>query len=99
MRGLEYGIILGIIIVVAIIVIIFIIVINPAIIFGKSTQSGIDFREACLFWSLNGYKDTSFTYEGNEVDMSGFCAEQLGLLIMSNEADWENCRDLCRARS
>jgi len=97
MKGMEFKMILGLIILIAVILLIVLIVINPALIFGETTETQIEFREACIFWSLNAYKGTSYEYEENIVEMGPHCANALHVLVVTTAEDWERCRDICRA--
>jgi len=101
MKGLELTVILGIIVVVAIILLVFILVILPAFGMGERNRGELDFRNDCLFWSLNGYKGMEYKdSEGIPHPMNGICAKNIGASLMSSSeygADWERCRNLCRA--
>ncbi|MEM3609836.1 MAG: hypothetical protein QW076_02935 [Candidatus Anstonellales archaeon] len=96
MHGLHYAVIFGIIIIVIVIILIIIFAVNPSILFGKITQTQLSFRDCCVFWSLNNYKDTgTIIYRDKSCDMNQLCQNALGIIGMS-ASDWEKCRNLCR---
>jgi len=101
MKGdLEFSQILGIIILVILLAVIFIVVIIPVIGSGNATGTQLSFREACLFWSQNSYRGTTYTDNNGVVrDMSTLCAQTLGRFSMPSDPSdpaWESCRNACR---
>lgn len=101
MKGLETRFIYGLIILIAVIIIIAIIVFLPALGFGKSTQSNINFQEFCVFWSLNNYKEglgenvTALPITTINRNPEYYCSTPLGKSSLDN-ADIERCRSCCK---
>jgi len=92
---------LGLIILIVVLVLVALIVINPSLIFGKTTETRISFEEFCVFWSLNGYKEgLGENVIRNNVDYGKpeeYCAPILRKLptLMQSE-DIDACRKCCK---
>ena len=100
---------LGLIFLVIIILIVVIIVVNPAILFGQRSGTQIDFRQFCLHWSLSDYRegpptggvDDNITVGVKQYPVKENCAQSLGIPDPDDLDinDFNNCRELCKARA
>jgi len=100
MKGLEFKMLFGLIILVVVILLVILIVINPSLIFGKTTEARISFEEFCVFWSLNGYAEGLGEMVKRDSKEYGYpeqyCAPVLRKLIITDPADIETCKKCCR---
>jgi hypothetical protein len=102
MIGMEFKLILGFIIALAIIAIIFAMIFIPASAFGQNSGKQMSFREFCVFWSLNGYKEgAGETVERNGINRGSpteYCPSAIGKSVLTSldSSDIEKCRNVCR---
>ena len=101
MKGIEKEQLFGLFMLLAFLLVVFAIVIIPLIASGKWFPGQIDFRQFCLFWSRNNYReglDEKVNINGNEIPVNDACKSGLGLMRELNADDIENCRNLCRSK-
>jgi hypothetical protein len=100
MIGMEFKMLLGLIIALAIIAIVFVMIFMPAMLLGHNSGAQISFRQFCIFWSLNGYKEgIGETVERDGVNRgspSDFCPSAIGKISLTTSDDVEKCRNVCR---
>jgi hypothetical protein len=108
MKGMEFKAILVIIVVVAIVFIAVLIAFIPGFAFGENMKTQTSFRDFCLFWSLNGYKEgngqpverSSVIYgcPSGCADYPNYCPSAIGNPLGGSltEEEVERCRNICR---
>lgn len=97
----ELSVIAALIIICVIIIIIFLVVINPALQVNSNIKSSTEFRDFCLYWSLDGFKKGyggTVTHEDKTYDINPICAKALGLVVVQ-QSDIDHCRDMCRLKA
>jgi hypothetical protein len=97
MKGMEMHLALALIVAVILLLIIVFVVIIPGKSAGDQSSQQLSFREACLYWSTENYRGTSFVYNGKEINMNDatYCPSAIGH-AMSTEDDWNRCRNQCK---
>jgi hypothetical protein len=95
MKGLELSQLVGIILVLIVIVIVVIVVIQPAMLFGKSTEERRGFEEFCVFWGVNGFKQDmgeSVIVGTDTYSVTQMCTQ----VLKSSSPDKDTCVKCCQ---
>lgn len=81
---------------VVIVIILFILLVsNPASNFAAWGSIQTEFRDFCIFWSLDGYKGDTVVIDGRDVSIQEYCLPALGKLAWSS-GDKIECENICR---
>jgi len=108
MKALETHQLLGLIVIIIIIILVIIIIVNPTLLFGGWSGQQTSFRDFCIQWSLRNYaeglgEDVFRPYpptpdSTNYGAPEEYCDDALGKFVITDEADIEKCRDVCRLK-
>jgi hypothetical protein len=93
--GLETKKLFGLMILIIVLALFVIVALGPAFEFRVWGSAQIDFRDFCIFWSLDGYKGETVIINEVEKHISEYCLPALGKLIWS-PSDKQECENLCR---
>ena len=59
-------------------------------------ESKLSFTQACIFWHLNGYKDSELTTSTGTIDMNQECESELGTIGDLTDPEFkQKCVDAC----